>query len=309
MTEARYQIVFAGEPLPGVTLDALKDNLCRLFKSDRGSIERLFSGSHLPLKRGLTAVEAERYLQALERAGARAYKTAEPDVSKPAQPVTAFESAIPVESMTCPKCGHQQDKSQTCSACGIVIEKFLARQALSNAAAMPGKKPVDSADSPYAPPQAQLGEPLPEFGELKVFTSNGRIGRLRYLAWQLVLGLSMIPLALLAVAGATVAPWVGISLLLVIATCLIIVSVLIGIQRLHDMGWSGWLILLYLVPLVGGLLPFLLMLVSGSQGANRYGPPPPPNGTAVKVLAALWLIAVPLAIIGQATNSLNFPGH
>ena len=41
--------------------------------------------------------------------------------------------------------------------------------------------------SPYTPPSAQVGEALPEFGELNVFTTNGRIGRLRYLGWSMAM--------------------------------------------------------------------------------------------------------------------------
>lgn len=71
MTEARYQILFAGEALPGVTQETLKDNLCRLFKSDRGNIERLFAGKALPLKRGraLSPSPAARRRQSLQGRG------------------------------------------------------------------------------------------------------------------------------------------------------------------------------------------------------------------------------------------------
>ncbi|MDL2425334.1 DUF805 domain-containing protein, partial [Pseudomonas sp. BAgro211] len=41
--------------------------------------------------------------------------------------------------------------------------------------------------SPYAPPQAKVGEDLPEFGELKVRSLSGRIGRVRYLGWSAAL--------------------------------------------------------------------------------------------------------------------------
>jgi hypothetical protein len=70
-----------------------------------------------------------------------------------------------------------------------------------------------------------------------------------------------------------------------------------GVQRLHDIGWSGWLLLLSLVPVVGGVFSLLLFIIPGSTEANRFGPPPPPNSTAVKVLAALWLGVILLSII------------
>jgi hypothetical protein len=36
----------------------------------------------------------------------------------------------------------------------------------------------------------------------------------------------------------------------------------------------------------------VLAAVPGKAGINRFGAPPPPNGTAVKVLAALWLLVL-----------------
>ncbi|MBS7725484.1 hypothetical protein I0D68_11975 [Pseudomonas lalucatii] len=45
MSQARFKIVFDGELMPEVTLETAKDNLARLFKSDRTRINSLFSGS------------------------------------------------------------------------------------------------------------------------------------------------------------------------------------------------------------------------------------------------------------------------
>ena len=65
MTDARYKIVFTGELMPDVAADSVKDNLARLFKSDRSKIEALFSGAAVALKRDLTEADAEKYMAAL----------------------------------------------------------------------------------------------------------------------------------------------------------------------------------------------------------------------------------------------------
>jgi uncharacterized membrane protein YhaH (DUF805 family) len=67
---------------------------------------------------------------------------------------------------------------------------------------------------------------------------------------------------------------------------------LIMIQRSHDMGWSGWTVLLgILIPFVG----LIWIIKSGTAGENSWGAPPPPNTTGVKILA----FAMPaIAIIG-----------
>lgn len=296
MTEARFQILFAGEPLPGVTPEALKDNLCRLFRSDRGNIERLFTGKALPLKRGLVESEAERYLQALQRAGAKAYKVED----RPLAPaIPSGITPVPAEPIACPKCRVKQEKAETCNSCGIAIEKFIARQAAGNAPTVSESMQADAAGSPYAPPLSRLGTPEPEVGQLKVFTSKGRIGRLRYLAWQLVIALLAVPLLFWAFRSAASSPLLGLPLIAATGIVLTVTSIQISIQRLHDMNRSGWLLLLYLVPAIGSLIPLLLALAPGNRETNRYGPPPPPNSVTVKLLAPLWLM---LLLVGLLAN-------
>lgn len=304
MSEARYKIVFNGEVMPEMALDTVKDNLARLFKSDRAKIDNLFSGSAVALKRDLPESEADKYLTALQRAGAKVRK--EPDQAASLTLVETddhrpVESAPPTSTarMECPKCGHEQPQAAECSACGIIIEKYLARQTQLEKTA-PTVSP-----SPYAPPQAQVGEELPEFGELKVFTTNGRIGRLRYLAWSLVMTLAAAGLLGIAAAGFAIADTVGILLMSLVFIGLLVVSVQIGVQRLHDIGWSGWLFLLNLVPIVGSVFPLLMLIIPGTASTNRYGPPQPPNSTAVKVLASLWLALLVLIFIFAIAGGLG----
>jgi uncharacterized membrane protein YhaH (DUF805 family) len=85
----------------------------------------------------------------------------------------------------------------------------------------------------------------------------------------------------------------------------VIISILFSVQRLHDIGWSGWLWLLNLVPLVGTFFPFVIMIVPGNTGANRYGPPPPPNSTAVKVLCSLWIVFIALMFAGGMLGGIS----
>src|SRR3989338_3184170 len=164
MTGARFKIVFEGEVLPDVSLDSAKDNLARLFKSERAKIEGLFSGATVVLKRDLPDSQADQYLRALDSAGLKVRK--ERDMSASLSLVALDDPKAPVSTtpMNCPKCGHEQPKALECVACGIVIEKFLARQALL--AKEPARETAAASPSPYSPPQAQVGEELPEFGTL-----------------------------------------------------------------------------------------------------------------------------------------------
>ena len=45
-------------------------------------------------------------------------------------------------------------------------------------------------------------------------------------------------------------------------------------RRLHDQDKSGWWLLVGLIPLVGGIWLFILMVTEGQSGDNRYGPNP-----------------------------------
>ncbi|MDH4560909.1 DUF805 domain-containing protein [Pseudomonas sp. BN411] len=308
MTEARYKIVFDGQPMPGVALETVKENLARLFKSDADKIESLFGGRSVALKRDLVEAEADKYLAALQRAGAKVRKEQDTVAGlslvttedHPAPATVATEAASPAtENMSCPKCGHEQPKAAECQACGIIVDKYLARQVqlAQEAPHVSASNDGGSATSPYAPPQAQVGEQLPEFGELKVFGTSGRIGRVRYLGWSMALMLAFLPIGGVILGSYALSD--ALAGLLTIAACLalVVVSVCIGVQRLHDMGWSGWLWLLNFVPVVGSVFALLMLFMPGTDGPNRYGPPPPPNSRSVKVLAWLILLVPVIGIV------------
>lgn len=214
MSDNRFKIVFDGALLPGVESTTAKLNLAELFKSEVEAIEKLFTGRPVALKRDLSRPDAETYLAALKNAGVDARIEAE-------QPV-AFN---------------------------------LAETHETDSGASDFSRP---ATSPYAPPRAAVGDDLPEFSTLNVFTVNGRIGRLRFLAWTLVLSLALFAIvgALftvgvgIAAASPTAAIIIGSLLGLVLLVASVWMSVLITVQRLHDLGWSGWLWFLNLVPIV-----------------------------------------------------------
>ena len=265
MSEHRFKIVFDGTLLPGVDINTAKLNLAALYKSEVAAVERLFSGQPVTLKRDLSQIDAQTYLQALKNTGIDARLEPEP-----------------------------------------VIELNLS-DVRDHAPA------VTEPDSPYAPPQADVAERVPEYAPLKPFGVEGRIGRLRFLAWSMVLSLVTIAVvgvfALIALAlvstDSTAGLIVGGILAFVLCVVFLIATILISVQRLHDVGWSGWLWLLNLVPFVGSFFPLLLVVLPGSGVANRYGAPPPPNSTAVKVLSSLWLVLIALMIVGAMAGGIS----
>jgi uncharacterized membrane protein YhaH (DUF805 family) len=51
-------------------------------------------------------------------------------------------------------------------------------------------------------------------------------------------------------------------------------SLAVGIRRLHDIGNSGWLMLLCLIPIIGWIWLWILLATDSEPGKNQYGPHP-----------------------------------
>ncbi|WP_347902298.1 DUF805 domain-containing protein [Pseudomonas purpurea] len=171
--------------------------------------------------------------------------------------------------------------------------------------------PAPDDESPYSPPRSAVGETLPEFGELNIFGVQGRIGRLRFLAWMLVVVLVASSLSsvifLIIFSADLLIP--GILLLFALTLAFLYASITITVQRLHDLDWSGWLCFLYVAPVIGSILPLLLAALPGTPGPNRYGAPAPPNSLAVKALCGVWLGLVALGVIGIIAGGLAALRH
>jgi uncharacterized membrane protein YhaH (DUF805 family) len=46
----------------------------------------------------------------------------------------------------------------------------------------------------------------------------------------------------------------------------------VTVRRLHDVGKSGWMILITLIPIIGAVWLLVLMMTDGNPGENQYGP-------------------------------------
>jgi uncharacterized membrane protein YhaH (DUF805 family) len=53
----------------------------------------------------------------------------------------------------------------------------------------------------------------------------------------------------------------------------------VQIRRFHDQDRSGWMMLLALIPYVGGLVVLVFMCFDGTPGDNRFGPDPKGRGS------------------------------
>ena len=109
----------------------------------------------------------------------------------------------------------------------------------------------------------------------KSFTIQGRARRKEFFVFSLVNFLILLALAFITTvvnpAGSLYLVMVGIYVLFAIA--LIIPSWTVSIRRLHDIGRSGWCVLITLVPVLG-LIFLVFMFFDSHPHENEYGVSP-----------------------------------
>jgi len=295
MNKTRYKIIFNGEPLPDVSAETLKANLAQLFKIAPEEAHHLIGCGDMVLKQDIPEAQADRYLDALQKAGAVCRKEAEFSLFGRELALEKIDDKEPEQGKpSAEEAAASLKKSPTLSVqkTGKTEEEWEEIEA-------PVQKPwqigLQKIQALYAPPQSAL---LDEEGEhfleaLNPYSAQGRIGRLRYLAWSMAALLTIgIPLYLVTSILAFISSslvYLSALLFLAGAVVMIVCSFRFTIQRLHDIDLSGWLVLLLFVPVVGGFFSIALMIWPGKPQRTLYGPPPPPNSTAVLLLSLLWI--------------------
>ena len=222
------------------------------------------------------------------------------------------------QAVICPKCQYKRTAADQCPewqcpSCGIAYSKATAPSAAValkvDGVRGPGRRIID---------RDELETVTPGALSLSV---DGRIGRLRYLAYSW----PMMVWSGLGILGAVILPKTPAmmkfrEMLLVPLAVLLVLWVLTVLRlmalRLHDVNRSAkWVLALLLLPAVGSvmggpqLVPIcsgafwivsvLLIIWPGSEGYNDYGPPAGPNTTLVKVGAGIVLALMALAVVAN----------
>ena len=60
-------------------------------------------------------------------------------------------------------------------------------------------------------------------------------------------------------------------LYLIYALAMFLPGLAVGVRRLHDVGKSGWMYLIALIPLIGAIWLLVLMVTDGESSENKYG--------------------------------------
>ena len=108
----------------------------------------------------------------------------------------------------------------------------------------------------------------------KAFVFSGRSRRKEY--WLFALGVFIVSVALTIIemmAGLEIAPDVGL-LSTIFSLIIFIPSLSVTVRRFHDIGRTGWWLLLMLIPILGWIAVFVFTLLDSESGSNKYGSNP-----------------------------------
>lgn len=97
---------------------------------------------------------------------------------------------------------------------------------------------------------------------------SGRARRAEY--WWFVLANLVVYIALSLIIGG-VSEGLGSLLSLVYYLGVLVPSIAVSVRRLHDVGKSGWFLLLALIPIVGAIILIVWAATDSQRGSNQYG--------------------------------------
>jgi uncharacterized membrane protein YhaH (DUF805 family) len=104
---------------------------------------------------------------------------------------------------------------------------------------------------------------------------SGRSRRKEYWYFVLFVVIVSIVLSLIDSLSGTYHSESGTGLLSGISSLAILIpSIAVSVRRLHDIGRTGWWVLISLVPLIGWIVLLVFHVQDSTPGTNRYGPNP-----------------------------------
>ena len=101
----------------------------------------------------------------------------------------------------------------------------------------------------------------------KIFSYTGRLNRERYILRSLAVGLVAAVLMFLAI-------FISEKVATLVNILAVVIQIMLGIRRTHDIGKSGWWMLLMIIPVVNFIWGLILIFKKGDYGPNEYGADP-----------------------------------
>lgn len=174
-------------------------------------------------------------------------------------------------------------------------------------------------NNPYSAPQSNmsLGAKEDDYCEIKLFSVEVRLGRLRYFnrvfvsLYNFMILTSVFVVIIKARAYGRKAPLFGwihpdVVLGIIIVLCILLLATLTFsvIQRLHDTNRSGWFTLLLLIPLINVLLVLTLLFSPSVTTSNEFGAPSPKNTLVTNIVGGLFIILISLNILSKGLERI-----
>ena len=104
---------------------------------------------------------------------------------------------------------------------------------------------------------------------------KGRSRRAEYWYFALFNGIIQGVLEIIAYSFSSDTPNTFLGILFIVyVLVLIIPTIAVTVRRLHDIGKSGWMIFINLIPIAGPIWFFVLLVRDSNPGDNKYGPNP-----------------------------------
>lgn len=160
-------------------------------------------------------------------------------------------------------------------------------------------------NNPYAAPHSAVNDVVSSDGlyQPRIFALNGRLGRVRYLAyislsWLLtVVAIAIVTALFVPLFHGDVKGTAFQVLSFVMYLPMLFYTFVLAKRRLNDADRSGWLGVLLLVPVLNFVMSLYLLFARGTEGDNEYGAPAVPNTTALVIGGVLVPVIVIIGIV------------
>lgn len=113
----------------------------------------------------------------------------------------------------------------------------------------------------------------------EIFHANGRLNRLRYLKYMIILALisGVSTFVLSSMATFFTGDPNSTPIMMITGAWALVAgagNVMLMIRRIHDLGKSGWFALIAFIPVIGIIFSVALFCIPGQVGYNEYGADP-----------------------------------
>ncbi|ROS05033.1 hypothetical protein EDC56_0555 [Sinobacterium caligoides] len=145
MTQRSFNILFRGQTLPDFDVDVVKNELTKLLKLDEKRITILFSGRLITIKKNLSEIDAQRYIDIFADLGAKALlnevveeevpttnKAVEAEAAIKFKNETSKSDAAPIEDSRTEALKDKNPKAED----GLVVARFLTEKLVAEESAV-----------------------------------------------------------------------------------------------------------------------------------------------------------------------------